>query len=219
MKSIKKVIIVGMGGHSEVILNILKRDYKNKYHLIGYVDLEENRVHKELKYFGKDSELENIFRKGICKNLIIGIGYIRLDTKRKELIKKLENIGFDFPSIISKKAIINENVKIGRGSLVFDNVVVNSQSLIGNYCILNTSCVIEHNSEIGDFTHIAPGAIVCGGSKIGENCMIGANSTIIQYKTICDDVLIGAGSVVNRDILSRGIYAGVPVKKLKEKEI
>jgi acetyltransferase-like isoleucine patch superfamily enzyme len=48
---------------------------------------------------------------------------------------------------------------------------------------------------------------------IGDNVCIGSNSTILPVR-ICDDVVIGAGSVVTKNILESGKYAGNPVRKL-----
>ena len=45
-------------------------------------------------------------------------------------------------------------------------------------------------------------------------CRIGSNVTLLPVK-ICDDVTIGAGSVVTKDIVEPGIYAGNPTRRIK----
>ena len=50
--------------------------------------------------------------------------------------------------------------------------------------------------------------------EIGNNVSIGTNATILPVK-IVDNVVIGAGSVVTKDILLPGTYAGNPAKKLR----
>ena len=54
--------------------------------------------------------------------------------------------------------------------------------------------------------------VIYGKIKIGKNCFIGCRSTILPGVTIGDNVIIGAGSVVNRDIPSDSVAAGVPCK-------
>jgi acetyltransferase-like isoleucine patch superfamily enzyme len=49
---------------------------------------------------------------------------------------------------------------------------------------------------------------------IGNRVSIGSNATIMPVK-IADDVVIGAGSVVTKDIMAAGIYAGNPARLLK----
>lgn len=56
--------------------------------------------------------------------------------------------------------------------------------------------------------------VIYGPIKIGKNCFIGCRSTILPNVTIGDNAIIGAGSVVNRDIPSNTVAAGVPCKVL-----
>lgn len=51
---------------------------------------------------------------------------------------------------------------------------------------------------------------------IGNRCWIGARATILPGVTIADDVVIAAGSIVNRDCLEPGVYAGVPAKHIRK---
>lgn len=50
--------------------------------------------------------------------------------------------------------------------------------------------------------------------SLGDNVVIGTGSTVLGPVTICDNVLIGAMSLINKDILESGVYAGIPVKKI-----
>ncbi len=47
---------------------------------------------------------------------------------------------------------------------------------------------------------------------VGKNCFIGCRSTILPGVTIGDNTIIGACSLVNRDIPSNVVAAGVPCK-------
>lgn len=51
-----------------------------------------------------------------------------------------------------------------------------------------------------------------GSITIGDNVFIGAKSTILYNVTIGDNVIIGAGSLVNKDIPSGTVAAGVPCR-------
>jgi len=52
-------------------------------------------------------------------------------------------------------------------------------------------------------------------TEVGNHVSIGTNSTLLPVK-ICDHVVIGAGSVVTKDILVPGVYAGNPVKLIRK---
>lgn len=56
--------------------------------------------------------------------------------------------------------------------------------------------------------------VLYGKINVGENCFIGCRSTILMGVTIGDNTIIGAGSVVNKDIPSNVVAAGVPCKVL-----
>ena len=49
-------------------------------------------------------------------------------------------------------------------------------------------------------------------THIGNNVCIGSGAVILPVK-ICDNVIIGAGSVVTKDIVEPGVYAGNPARK------
>lgn len=86
--------------------------------------------------------------------------------------------------------------------------------------------------EIGDNVHITAGCRIlqhgydwcvlqkkygdvlgsAGKVKIGNNVFVGTETTILKGVTIGDDVIIGAKSLVNKDCLEPGVYAGNPVR-------
>ena len=52
----------------------------------------------------------------------------------------------------------------------------------------------------------------CGKVKIGNNVFIGTETTVLKGVTIGNDVIIGAKSLVNKDCIESGVYAGNPVR-------
>lgn len=204
-----KIVIIGGGGHAKVLINIIKKNAE--FEIVGYTDNQNSGEILGIAYLGKDNVLPEIFSSGV-KYAGLGIGQIDLSNKRKLIQEKISKISFQFPAIISKDTIINEDVKIGSGTQIFDGVVINSGTRIGKFTIINTNSTIEHDCQIGDFTHIAPGATLSGTVKIGNGCMIGTAATVIQAINITDKVLIGAGSIVIKDVLNNGKYVGCPIK-------
>ena len=108
---------------------------------------------------------------------------------------------------------IQKDVKIG------DNTKIQSHSFICELVKIGKNCFIGHGVVfINDkFKDQKP----ANGKKnkwlktlIGSNVNIGSNSTILPVK-ICSNVVIGAGSVVTKNIILPGKYAGNPAKKLK----
>ena len=52
-------------------------------------------------------------------------------------------------------------------------------------------------------------------THIGNHVSIGSNATILPVR-IADHVVIGAGTVVTKDLLEAGIYAGNPARKIRD---
>ncbi len=121
--------------------------------------------------------------------------------------------------------------KIGDKCFIGPFVEIQKMARIGNNCRIQSHCFICELVEIGNHCFISHGAMFIndlfstGGpangrrdlwrkTVIGNNVSIGTNATILPV-TICDHVVIGAGSVVTRDIIEPGIYAGNPARKIR----
>lgn len=208
-----KIIVIGGGGHAKVAISIMRK--LNCYNIIGYVDNIDKGNILETAYLGTDDILAVLIKKQNVDKAVIGVGSMLDNSIRHTLCKKLRNLGYSFPRIISPDAAINEDVLIGEGTLLMDSVVINAGTRIGSFSILNTNSSVDHDCIIGDFVHIAPGATLCGGVKIGNNAFVGAGATIIQYKSIGENCIIGAGAVVVKDCLESGKYVGIPARLMK----
>lgn len=61
------------------------------------------------------------------------------------------------------------------------------------------------------------GEVILGKVKIGNNCLIGYNTLILPGVVIDDDVVVGARSLVPMGKhLTKGVWAGTPVRKIKD---
>lgn len=50
--------------------------------------------------------------------------------------------------------------------------------------------------------------------RVGNNVFIGSKALILPNVEICDDVFIAAGAVVSNSITEKGIYGGVPARRI-----
>ena len=169
----EKIVVIGGGGHAKVIISVLKKS--GEYIIAGYVDKENHGDILDAKYLGSDEILTDLYMGGTIR-AALGIGQVYTTRKRFEVVNEIKSIGFKFPKIISKNAIINEDVSIGDGTEILDGVVINSGSKIGSFTIINTSSTVEHDCIVGDFCHIATCATLSGGVEIGDFSMIGSNA-------------------------------------------
>ena len=205
-KQQKKIIIIGCGGHARSVcdtLSILPEQYEIE---------NKNFVYEGIKTIGIDDDLQQIYDLGIHK-AVLGIGFLGHGSLRNDLIAKLHNIGFSFPTIVDPTAIVSKSVKIGEGTFIGKNAVVNANARIGRYCIINSCSLVEHDCRIGDFTHIAVAACVCGGVTVGKECLVGANATIIQGLSVADHSIVPAGNVIRRHVKTDGIKESIDMRE------
>lgn len=199
-----RLIILGAGGHGKVIAdNALKNGYEN----ICFVDDHATGMCMGFPIIGTTADTSR-FDDGKT-DFVIGVG-------NNEIRKKIsEQHNVKWTTLIHPSAQIGANVLIGTGTVVMAGAIVNTCSTIGAHCIINTGAILEHDNKIGDFVHISPGAALAGTVSIGKGTHIGIGASVINNVEICEHCVIGAGAVVVKSIKDRGVYAGVPARKIR----
>jgi sugar O-acyltransferase (sialic acid O-acetyltransferase NeuD family) len=190
----KKIILIGGGGHCKSVIDVIEQEKKYKIH--GIVDKPKFLGSKVLGYkvIGSDLDLEYLAQE--YKNAVITVGQIKSPLVRIKLFNLARKAGFKFPSIISPRAYVSKHSSIGIGTIIMHDVVVNSNVSIGNNCIINTKSLIEHDCEISDHCHISTCATINGSVKIRSKCFIGSNATIRDGITIKENNFVKAHSLV-----------------------
>lgn len=104
-----------------------------------------------------------------------------------------------------------------------DRVYINRNVSFDNYAQISvgTDTAIGMGTTIVTSTHHLGPEHRRGGKgyklpvSIGRGCWIGANVTILPGVKIGNGVVVGAGALVNRDLESNSVYAGVPAKLVR----
>lgn len=122
--------------------------------------------------------------------------------------------------------------RIGGGVFIGPFVEIQKDVVIGERCRIQSHTFICELVTIGPDTVVAHGVMfindtyASGGpargdrtrwqaTRVGSHVSIGSNATILPV-SICDHAVIGAGSVVTRDIVEPGIYAGNPARLIRK---
>lgn len=208
-----RVIIIGAGGHGQVICDALlvAKSVNSLVAIAGFVDdnldLQGTRI-LGVPVIGTIRELGSLPHDAV----VIAIG----DNRRRQLLyARLAASGEHFATVIHPRAIVAPDVVIGPGTMVVAGAVVNTGSRIGANTILNTGCTIDHHNSIGDHAHIGPGAHLGGEVEIGDGTLVGLGSAILPGKKIGSWSLIGAGSLVRDDVPPETTVVGVPARTLR----
>lgn len=87
---------------------------------------------------------------------------------------------------------------------------------VGDNTTVSFDCAfVTHDAATRVIRNLPDGnkeTVIYGPITIGKNCFIGCRSTILAGVSIGDNSIIGACSLVNKDIPSNVVAAGVPCK-------
>ena len=124
-----------------------------------------------------------------------------------------------YECVIGDHSFIGPFVEIQKGVTIGSHCRIQSHAFICELVSIGGHCFISHGVMfINDM--FSSGAPAGGDSTkwmptvIGNHVSIGTNATILPVR-ICDHAVIGAGSVVTKDIVRPGIYAGNPARLLR----
>lgn len=207
-EAMEKIILIGDGGHSKVIQDIIhelndveiRAILDDRYHETTLID---GVTYAPLQFLDEI----NIEQFKFC----LAIGH---NETRKNLSKSLNIPTERFATLIHPKAIISRTANIQNGTVVMAGAVVNANTEIGNHCIINTNAVVEHDNKLHDYVHISPNATLAGTVSVGTGSQIGAGATIIQNKHVGKWCIVGAGGVVTRSVDDSLTVVGIPAKAI-----
>lgn len=204
-----KLVIIGAGPHSKVILDIFLQ--MKEYEVVGLTDPTIEGYVLGYPILGTDEILQDLKQQGIeCAFVALGNNKIR-----KRVFCIAESLGFKMVNAISPRASISEFAKLSEGIAVMPGAIINACASIGKGTIINTNASIDHDCQIDAFAHIAPGCAISGSTYIGEETLLGTGSRVIDKIHIGNKVIVGAGSVVIRNLDSNCKVVGVPAKIIK----
>ena len=199
----KKIILIGAGGHAHACIDVIEQC--KKYSIVGLID-NKKQASKVFDYpvLGTDKKLKKISKK--IKYAFISVGQIKTSKIRINLYKKAIEAGFKMPIITSPYAYVSPRAKIGKGTIIMHGAVVNANAIIGKNCIINTSCIVEHDVIIADHCHVSTGAILNGKVSLGKGSFVGSGSVIRERVKIGNNCVIGANTFLRQNLAPGTIY-------------
>lgn len=214
----EKVILVGCGQHSNVVLYNIEA--QKKYKPIGFIDTDSHKIGHTfnglpvLAAYSKDNliELKNKYN---VENFIIAFGNMKY---RKQTYEDFVKAGWSPVNIIHPQAVISPDAQIGKGVLIECGCLVTPNPIIGDNVVINTGSQVNHDNIIGNHVYIASGVVLSGTVRICENTLIDDGVIVTLGKTVGANSVIGAGSVVTKDFPENIIAYGNPAKIIRQNE-
>lgn len=208
-----RVLIVGAGGHAQVVADILLRMQEEDGALvpIGYVD-DDPAVYGQqlldLPVLGGVARMSEVRH----ERVIVAIGS---NGTRQRMLERLKGQGERFGIARHPSAVVAPDVRIGPGTMICAGAIVNPGSFIGANVILNTGCTVDHHNRIGDHAHIGPGVHLGGDVEIEEGALIGIGATVMPQRRVGAWSVVSAGALVHSNVGDRVVAAGVPARVIR----
>lgn len=192
----KPLLLIGCGGHSRSVIDIIEEEAKWK--IFGLVGLSDQIGEKVLghRVIGTDSDLPMLIRD--VNYAVITIGQLPDSSIRRHVAKTLADLGFCSPVIVSPNAVVSKYAVVGNGTVVGHGAIINAGAIVGSHCTINSKSLLEHDVAVEDHCHISTGALVNGGVRIGADSFVGSGTMIREGLSIPSRSIISAGKRVMR---------------------
>ena len=181
----------------------------------------ENQLRKHFK-----PTIGNFFRRLIilrkCSNLGQGI----IVDNNVKILRFAENISIGNNVILkegTRLCTTNSKSKLSIGartSLGYHTMIFSTKNIsIGSDCMIAPFCyIIDSNHQMKKNILLNKQPIEARDVKIKSDVWLGTGVKVLSGVTINRGAVIAAGSVVNNDVPENEIYAGIPAKRVGERQ-
>ena len=215
-----RVVLFGAGGNGKELMPILVENFLNEFscRLEDFQYIETNPKSELIHSIVVISE-EDFFQQDLSDEVLFNVSISDPKT-RLILVNKFLSFGCQPVKIVSKNAVVANNVKLGLGVTISPLALISPDVIIGNFSQINYFASVSHDVNVGNFVTVGPGARINGYINIEDDVFIGAQATIMPGSIGNPTVIgkgskIGMGAVVLGDVQPNSTVVGNPARKLQ----
>lgn len=201
----KKVIIIGAGGHAaeidEYITYNNKVSGREELKVVGFLDdnpANYARYKFSAPLIGGASDHKVMRGHGYIIG-IAGLNYRRL------FVDRYKAEGAQFISVIHHSAYVSQSAVIGEGSIIGPNANIGPNVQVGKYTLINSRCSIGHDTRIGDYNFVSPNVCFSGFTEVGDENLFGINCATIPGIKIGNRNRITAGMILDSNVSNESV--------------
>ncbi len=112
------------------------------------------------------------------------------------------------------RVVIGRNVELGANCAIDRGTIGDTK--IGDDCKFDNLVHIAHNVEIGRGSLLAGEVGIAGSAKIGDYCIFAGQVGVAPHVTVGDRAICAAKTGVTKSLDGGKIYAGMPVREIRE---
>lgn len=206
-KGKKKILIIGAGEYSRVILEIFQ--LSGNVEAYGFIDDNKSlhgRSFAGVPVLGGSDLLAELKEQGF-NHFIVSVGIPKI---RSLLFNRCLEAGLEPISAVHPRACVSDSAVIHDGSVVeaFSVIAVNAVVERGSFVTQN--CSVSHDCVLQEFCHLAPGSHLGGSVNVGRGTLVGVGASIAPHVDIGDHVIITPGTSIDGSVAKGSVVEGVP---------
>ncbi len=183
-----RVIVIGAGGHGRSVaeaIMLLGRD-----ELVGFVDDGAGANAKVWTYpiLARTDLLHTL--RAHADAMVVAIGN---NAVREKLHVRVQDAGFELPSVIHPMAFVSPTAIVGAGCAVMAGAVIGTEAQLGEGVIVNCGATVDHHCMVNAFGHLGVNACMAGGSVLGHRAWMQAGSALGYGVQVESGVVLAPG--------------------------
>ena len=161
-----KLLIIGAGSYALVAAEIAAS--MGCFAKIAFVDDRIQTLQNGVSVAGTTRDIDCLA--GQYSHIIVGIGNPEV---RLSILEQLqEKANYQIATLISPRAYVSPEAKVGEGCIVEPMAVVNREAVLEKGCIISAGAVVNHESACGQVCHIDCNATVAAYAKVPEKTKV-----------------------------------------------
>jgi UDP-2-acetamido-3-amino-2,3-dideoxy-glucuronate N-acetyltransferase len=122
-------------------------------------------------------------------------------------------------SIVSDKATLGSNVKIGRFCIVEDGVTIGDNTILEDYTMVLAGSSIGSNTKIGTYCKVGKKVSIGNNCSFTSYCEIRDNCSLGNNVTMGSRTTLSAGTVVDDDVIMKYGFVVTDTPDLKHNDV
>ena len=196
----KKIIIVGSGGHGAELDDYIQSGNKSgkgeAFNIIGYLDDNPDNYHRysfSAPLLGSIKEHEI---RSDC-DYLIGIANLKY---RRSIVEDFLGKGAKFITYVHPDSFVSEPAEIGTGAVISYHCNIGPNAKVGAYSLVNARASVSHDCKVGIYNFIGPNVCFSGFTSVGDENLFGINSATIPGIQIGSRNKIAAGMTLDKNV-------------------
>lgn len=172
----QQVFIIGAGGVGREVLAVLQHtSLDDQFAVSGFID-DGIQAQTSINGIPVAGGIDYLLQMKEA-NVIIAIGNPKI---RRQILEKLSEKSFNFPSVIHPKVSFHDvsRIKMGKGVFITEGCILTTEISIGDFCFFNIGVTINHDAIIQENCVIMPGVRITCGVNLGSDSYVSANCVL-----------------------------------------